>query len=371
MTNIFGNRQPLSKRNDHANIFSSSADRPDLFLRHCPECMLSIYYKYLDLLSQKWMVKRKLCKAGITRSTLTGSRYNRLKTAFLYATIVLANLLRLLELSALREELWEARHARLISTETRSATRALDVAASSSYDFFRCRTLQIPTISPSIAVPPKAKAKAVKKVTFALNDTQHVEGRRRETYHRTNKSYKAGKHACPLPSKWLNTSAKLECRAFITQCKLFAVEQSADLEGKHLIPPVQQGFVWQYEHRKELMEFLGDRAYLDEKDARAECLLRLNGCDAFLAVQLRMAEILDGSGIVRRVAVFEDVHLLFLESEITTLSETPFTDAVLDQGQSSPEIEEVSPHRLSHVADSNVGKDAMDWLSITASLEEA
>jgi hypothetical protein len=191
--------------------------------------------------------------------------------------------------------------------------------------------LQIPTISPSIAVPPNAKAKAIKKVTVTLNGTQYVEGGRKEAYHRTNKSYKAGRHACPPPSEWLNTSAKHECRASITQCKLFVVEQSADLEGKHLISPVQQGFVWQYEHRKELMEFLGDRACLDEKDARAEYLLRLNGCDAVLAVQLGMAEILDGSGIVWRVAVFEDVHLLFLESEITTLSETPFTDAVLDE----------------------------------------
>jgi hypothetical protein len=80
MTNISGNSQPLSKRKDHANFFSNPADHPDLFIKHSPECMLSIYYKYLDLLSQKWMVKRKLCKADLTRSTLTGSRYHRLKT---------------------------------------------------------------------------------------------------------------------------------------------------------------------------------------------------------------------------------------------------------------------------------------------------
>jgi hypothetical protein len=118
------------------------------------------------------------------------------------------------------------------------------------------------------------------------------------------------------------------------------------------------------------MEFLNDCVYSYKKDARAKYLLQRNGCNAVLAVQFHLVEFLDRSRLVRLVAVFEDVHLLFLEKDVSISSETPPGAAVLDEGTDSVGTEEVNPRRSSHVADSNVGEDVMDWLSSPARLEE-
>jgi hypothetical protein len=92
------------------------------------------------------------------------------------------------------------------SEETISATRALDVAASSSFGLFRYQSPKIPATDPSIAVRHKSKPKAGKKATFALDHDYLFEGPRKYIHHRTRKSYKAGRHARPPTSQWLNTS---------------------------------------------------------------------------------------------------------------------------------------------------------------------
>jgi hypothetical protein len=79
---------------------------------------------------------------------------------------------------------------------------------------------------------------------------------------------------------------------------------------------------------------------------------------------------LDRSNWVRRVASFEDVQLLFMETEVSAASETPFAETLLNYGQNSIEIENVDPHMSNNAADLNDEEDVMGWLLVTVSLEE-
>jgi hypothetical protein len=110
------------------------------------------------------------------------------------------------------------------------------------------------------------------------------------------------------------------------------------------------------------MKFISYRAYFYEKEARAKYLQRLNGRDAALLVRPHMVYLLDRSRLVRQVAVFDEVQLLFLAKDTTTLSEIPLAQAMLDESQSSGEVEEVNLDMSSSVADLNNGKNMSSYI---------
>jgi hypothetical protein len=322
------------------------ANRTQTFVRHCPECMFSIHLQLLDIISSKLAAERALCLSDPKRSAGIGTRYHRIKAAWVYARATLANYVRLLELLAAREHSWEARNFRHISPDTKSATKALHVAASSSYQFLKTHDETTPNPDKQAAVSPKGMPKATKRVTFAGNDNQPISSRPRQTYCRSNKAYKPGKHACPPQSEWLNTSALHEWRASIAQCKLFIEDTTSDTDT----PLMQQGFAWEYKYRKDVMRFLDYRASSYNEARRARYLERLHGCDAVVLVNPRLVKSRDTAGLEREAVAFEDVELVIMERENGTRAESTLADLRLDDEQVSAEIEGVAEDLVSDFA---------------------
>jgi hypothetical protein len=322
------------------------ANRTQTFVRHCPECMFSIHLQFLDIISSKLAAERALCLSDPKRSAGIGTRYHRIKAAWVYARATLANYVRLLELLAAREHSWEARNSRHINPETKSATKALQVAASSSYQFLKTHDETTPNLDQQVAVSPKGTPKATKRVTFAGNDDQLISSLPRQTYCRSNKAYKPGKHTCPPQSEWLNTSALHEWRASIAQCKLFIENTTSDTAT----PLLQQGFVWEYKYRKDVMRFLGDQASSYNEARRARYLERLHGCDAVVLVNPRLVKRRDTAGLKREAVAFEDVELVIMERENGARAESALVDLRLDDEKDSAEIEGVDEHLVSDIA---------------------
>jgi hypothetical protein len=322
------------------------ANRTQTFVRHCPECMFSIHLQFLDIISSKLAAERALCLSDPKSSAGIGTRYHRIKGAWIYARATLANYVRLLDLLAAREHSWEARHSRYISPETNSATKALQVAASASQCFLKTHNETTANPDHSTGISPKPMPKATKRVTFAGNNNQPISSRPRQTYCRSNKAYNPGKHACPPRSEWLNTSALHEWRASIAQCKLFIDETTSDITT----PLLQQGFVWEYKYRKDVMRFLGDRASSSNEARRARYLERLHGCDAVVLVKPRLVKSRDTAGLVREAVAFEDVELVIMERENGARVESALADLRLDDKQVSAEIEGVAEDLVSDIA---------------------
>jgi hypothetical protein len=322
------------------------AEQTQIFTRHCPECMFSIHLHFLDMISGKLATERALCLSDSKKSAGIGTRYHRIKAAWIYARATLANYVRLLDLLAAREHSWEARNSRHISPDTKSATRALQVAASSSHRFLKTHSETTPNPDHSTGILPKGMSKATKRVTFAGNNNPPISSRPRQTYCRSNKAYKPGKHAYPPQSEWLNTSALHEWRASIAQCKLFIDETTSDITT----PLLQQGFVWEYKYRKDVMRFLGDRASSYNEARRARYLKRLRGCDAVVLVKPRLVKSRDTAGLEREAVAFEDVKLVIMEMENGARAESALADLRLDDKQVSAEIERVAEYLVSDIA---------------------
>jgi hypothetical protein len=322
------------------------AERTQIFTRHCPECMFSIHLHFLDMISSKLATERALCLSDPKRSAGIGTRYHRIKAAWVYARATLANYVRLLDLLAAREHSWEARHSRHISPEAKSAAKALQVAASSSDQFLKTHDETTPNPDNSPGISPKGMPKPTKRVTFAGNNNQPASSRPRQTYCRSNKAYKPGKHACPSQSEWLNTSALHEWRASIAQCKLFIENTTSNTAT----PLLQQGFVWEYKYRKDVMRFLGDRASSSNEARRARYLERLHGCDAVVLVKPRLVKSRDTAALVREAVAFEDVELVIMERENGARVESALADLRLDDKQVSAEIEGVAEDLVSDIA---------------------
>jgi hypothetical protein len=151
------------------------ANRTQTFVRHCPECMFSIHLQLLDVISSKLAAERALCLSDPKRSAGIGTRYHRIKGAWIYARATLANYVRLLELLAAREHLWEARNSRHISPETKSATKALHVAANSSYQFLKTHNETTPNPNHSPGISPKGMPKPTRRYIRRNQWSAHIE----------------------------------------------------------------------------------------------------------------------------------------------------------------------------------------------------
>jgi hypothetical protein len=75
-----------------------------------------------------------------------------------------------------------------------------------------------------------------------------------------------------------------------------------------------------------------------------------------------MVHLLDRPRLARQEAVFDEVQLLFLAKDTTTSSGTPLAQAMLDESQSSGEVEEVNLDMSSSVADLNNGKNMSSYI---------
>jgi hypothetical protein len=98
------------------------------------------------------------------------------------------------------------------------------------------------------------------------------------------------------------------------QSKLFIEEDMAANEDDS-IPLSQQGFVWDYKYRKDVMRFLNDQADSYNKARRAQYLERLQRCDAVVVVKPFWVKFRDRANFEQEAATFEDIQLVVMEKE--------------------------------------------------------
>jgi len=161
-----------------------------VFAGHCPCCMLQIYARFLDVVRGRW-------DASTSSDAMTRDQF---KKSWKYARLTLANLVCLLEVTAMAEKAYEESKSYCTEPDVRSAAKALAVFE------LLCKVDSSEYASAAELHTPKTKRKSPREVIFVPMSASK-QSRPHKKFHRSNAAYKAGRHACPSPAGWLDTSS--------------------------------------------------------------------------------------------------------------------------------------------------------------------